>query len=150
MLETRQLTKTWPFRGLCRLLPVYLVFSFGFTTFLLRFNHPKRNLKQLIFFGSIRTVHSYGFSRILTLMGIIGAYVIMAFAEPGKSDYIQFLWVVQYGTGISILENGMQFCSLFPNQMATLVGLANTALSASSIIPQLWLKEKISTDLTCP
>ena len=77
------------------------------------------------------------------MIGLISAYTVMAFAEPGQSDYIQFLWVLQYGTGISILENGMQFCSLFPKQVATLVGLANTALSASSIIPQMWLKEEM-------
>ena len=103
----------------------------------------RENQEKLIFFGSVRTVHSYGFSRILTMIGLISAYTVMAFAEPGKSDYIQFLWVLQYGTGISILENGMQFCSLFPKQVATLVGLANTALSASSIIPQMWLKEEM-------
>ena len=42
-----------------------------------------------------------------------------------QKDYFQYFWIVQFGSGIGILLNGIQFLKLFPNRVGILLGVNN-------------------------
>ena len=42
-----------------------------------------------------------------------------------SKDYFQYFWIVQFGSGIGILLNGIQFLKLFPNRVGILLGVNN-------------------------
>ena len=98
----------------------------------------------LFLFGFIRDFVSYGFCRLLMYILLIVSYAMMLLAEPGKRDYLQYGWVLQFAAGIGIFLNGMQFFGLFPAYAGTLTGMSNSLLALCSLIPQLWLSAVVS------
>ena len=57
-----------------------------------------------------------------------------------SKDYFQYFWIVQFGSGIGILLNGIQFLKLFPNRVGILLGVNNAlvkVLPLTILIPTL-------------
>ena len=86
---------------------------------------------------------------------------MIGLSVPGKSDGLQYFWILQFGSCTGVYLNGMQYFTLFPNQLegffiwyfqqyqthmkilnlvkGILIGLANGLANIPSIYPQLWL-----------
>ena len=47
------------------------------------------------------------------------SYALMA----GDNHYFQYLWILQFGSGVALLLTGVQFLKLFPNRVGLLLGL---------------------------
>ena len=97
------------------------------------------------------------------------SYLMIGLSVPGKSDELQYFWILQFGSCTGVYLNGMQYFTLFPNQLerfliwyliwfliwylqiyqthmqilnllkGILIGLANGLANIPSIYPQLWL-----------
>ena len=50
-----------------------------------------------------------------------------------SKDYFQYFWIVQFGSGIGILLNGIQFLKLFPNRVGILLGVTNALVKVLPI-----------------
>ena len=51
-----------------------------------------------------------------------------------SKDYFQYFWIVQFGSGIGILLNGIQFLKLFPNRVGILLGVNNALVKVLPLI----------------
>ena len=50
-----------------------------------------------------------------------------------QKDYFQYFWIVQFGSGIGILLNGIQFLKLFPNRVGILLGVNNALVRVLTV-----------------
>ena len=78
-------------------------------------------------------------SRIIMSFLLIGSYLIMAFSEPGKTDYLQYCWLMQCSSALGLYQHHVQYCRLFPERVGMLVGVSAGLIALSTIVPQVWL-----------
>ena len=45
------------------------------------------------------------------------SYLMIGLSVPGKSDGLQYFWILQFGSCTGVYLNGMQYFTLFPNQL---------------------------------
>ena len=68
------------------------------------------------------------------------------FSPEAEISSSQYSWILQFGAGVSLFENSLQVCSLYPTKVGSLVGMANSMITLSTLFPQLFLKS-IHSDL---
>ena len=56
-------------------------------------------------------------------------FIILEFLTICKQHF-QYLWIVQFGSGVGILLNGFQFLKLFPEKIGLLIGLGNLMIDS--------------------
>ena len=93
----------------------------------------------LLVFGILRDFVSFGVCRLAMFSLLIASYALLAISTPGETDYLQFGWILQYGGGIGIFLNGLQFLAFYPGYEGLLTGVANALLAVGTLIPQVWL-----------
>ena len=93
----------------------------------------------MVFNGLIRDFSSFGFSRAFVMLMLILTYILLAVSEPGKTDVLQYAWVLQTSGGIAINTNQMYLCYLFPDMIGFQMGLNYAMKGFGSMLPQFWL-----------
>ena len=88
------------------------------------------------------------FARVAMNFVLILSYVIMAMAEPGKTDWFQYVWLLQLSSALGLYQHHIQYCRLFPRNIGLLVGLSAGLIALSTIIPQIWLYCILKYDMT--
>ena len=63
-----------------------------------------------------------------------------------SKDYFQYFWIVQFGSGIGILLNGIQFLKLFPNRVGILLGVNNALVKVLPLIISILRLVKLVSD----
>ena len=97
--------------------------------------------------GAIRDTKP-ALARIMMNVFIIASYVLMAMALPGKTDWFQYFWLLQFSSSLGIYQHHIQYCRLFPSQIGALVGLSAGLIALSTVVPQLWLLAITNFDMT--
>ena len=79
------------------------------------------------------------FARVAMNLVLILSYIVMAMAEPGKTDWFQYVWLLQLSSALGLYQHHIQYCRLFPRNIGLLVGLSAGLIALSTMVPQLWL-----------
>jgi len=88
--------------------------------------------------GLARDYLAFGWCRAICFCVLIFSYLIMAFAEAGKSDWMLYFWILQFVSGTTLMISYFHLAKLFPLHQALLIGFFNVSSDVSSLIPQLW------------
>lgn len=114
---------------------------------------------QLVALGMIRAFFSYGICRLIIYIQMTLSYILLAFSQEYsflqefykswvEMDHlwtsfvssVKYTWILHFASGISLFENSLQVCSLYPTRVGSLVGMANSVITLNTLFPQLFLK----------
>ena len=92
--------------------------------------------------GLARDYLAFGWCRAICFVVLIFSYFMLALAEPGKTDWMLYFWILQFGSGTTLMLSYFHIAKLFPLHQALLIGFFNVGSDLSSMIPQLWIEFK--------